>query len=127
VKVQESSKNIIPSRNNTLNNKVIVIDGLIGGGKGFLSSIVSSLPGVEMWIHRPEVEQICAMHSMSHISTHGATTLLKNLTDNETFNLSVSREINCRPSDLSSIFNSSKTRPWRQWQNHCFWLVKTRK
>ena len=33
--------------------KIVIVDGMIGGGKNLISSIVSSLPNVEMWLHKP--------------------------------------------------------------------------
>jgi hypothetical protein len=48
---------------------------LLEGGKGLLSPIISALPKVEMWIHQPQIEQICAMHYLSHISIQGANAL----------------------------------------------------
>ena len=57
----------IPTRPGFMTNKVLVVDGLVGGGKALLSQILAALPQVEMWIHREELEQICAMHSLGHI------------------------------------------------------------
>ena len=37
------------SRSAKMLNKVIVVDGMIGGGKNLVSIIASSLPKVEMW------------------------------------------------------------------------------
>ena len=40
------------NRPTNLTNKVIIVDGMIGGGKELVSSIISSLPKVEMWMHK---------------------------------------------------------------------------
>lgn len=98
----------IPSRSNYLNNKVVVVDGLVGGGKALISSIVGALPKVEMWVHRPEIEQICSMHHLGHITKEGAVSLLKHWFDQEAINLSIVRDINCRPTDRSSIFRDAR-------------------
>jgi len=102
---------VVPSRSNFLNNKIVVVDGLIGGGKGLISAIIGALPKVEMWVHSPKIEQICAMHSLGHTSTEGAEVLIKNWVDEEIVNLSIMRNINCRPSDMTSVFRDA--RPFR--------------
>jgi hypothetical protein len=88
--------------------KVVIVDGLIGGGKSMLSPIIESLPGVEMWIHRPELEQICALHHLGHISISGASTLIRHAADYDIYNMAISREVNMRPVDRSSMFRSNK-------------------
>ena len=100
----ESTNKFIPSRPNFIDNKVVVVDGLVGGGKGLISQIISALPGVEMWVHRPQIEQVCGLHYLSHISMEGAITLIKTWVDEEAYNISMLRNTNCRPSDYSSIF-----------------------
>ena len=102
---------VVPSRSNFLNNKIVVVDGLIGGGKGLISAIIGALPKVEMWVHSRKIEQICAMHSLGHTSTEGAEVLIKNWVDEEIVNLSIMRNINCRPSDMTSVFRDA--RPFR--------------
>ena len=91
-----------------LAKKVVIVDGMIGGGKNLMSSIVSSLPSVEMWLHKPKIEQICMLHYYGHISLEAAKTLIKVWIDEETFNQSISRDTNFKPSDHSSVFHDSK-------------------
>ena len=93
----------IPTRPGFMTNKVLVVDGLVGGGKALISQILAALPQVEMWIHREELEQICAMHSLGHISTDGAVTLIRSWIDSDACNVSMLRNVNCRPADQSSI------------------------
>ena len=100
----ESANKIIPSRPNFIDNKVVVVDGLIGGGKGLISQIISALPGVEMWVHNPQIEQVCGLHHLDHVSMEGAITLIKNWVDEEAYNLSMLRNANFRHKDMSSIF-----------------------
>jgi len=82
----------------------VVVDGLVGGGKGLISQIISALPGVEMWVHRPQIEQLCGLHQLGHISMEGTVTLIKNWVDEEAYNLSMLRNANFRYKDMSSIF-----------------------
>ena len=93
-----------PYRPQFIDNKVIVSDGLIGGGKGLISQILSALPNVEMWIHNPQIEQICGLHHIKHISMDGAVAILRSMFDEEANNLSISRNVNFRFKDMSSIF-----------------------
>ncbi len=111
---QEINKGITPSRQDFLNNKIVVVDGLIGGGKGLLSPIVGSLPKVEILVHRPKIEQICSMSHLKQITVKGAEILIKSWLDEEIINLSITRDVNFRPSDVSSIFHDA--RPWRYLQ-----------
>jgi len=41
-------QSVYPSRPAFLNNKIVVVDGLAGGGKGLISTVVGALPRVEM-------------------------------------------------------------------------------
>ena len=54
---------------------MVVVDGLIGEGKGLLSPIVGSLPKVEILVHRPKIEQICSMSRLKQITVGGAEIL----------------------------------------------------
>jgi len=101
----------VPNRPNYLSNKVMIVDGLVGGGKGMISPIVGSIPKVEMWIHRGKIEQICGVHHLDNISSDGAVSLLKSWIDEEFYNISIVRETNLRFKDMSCIFKDA--RPWR--------------
>ncbi len=101
----------IPNRESYIHNKVLFVDGLVGGGKGLISAIVGSLPRVEMWVSRSKIEQICGMHHLDHISMEGTVALLRSWIDKEFYNISIVRETNFRPKDMSSIFKDA--RPWR--------------
>lgn len=101
----------IPIRGDFLDNKVVVVDGLVGGGKGLVSSIVGSLPRVEMLTHLPKIEQICSIYDLGHISLEGSTALIKSWIDEEFVNSSIARNVNCKASDMSSIFHDA--RPYR--------------
>lgn len=88
--------------------KVVIVDGMIGGGKNLISSIITSLPNVEMWLHKPKVEQICILCNHDHVSLDAAKTLIKIWVDEEIYNQSISRNTNFKPSDYSSVFHDSK-------------------
>ncbi|MBL79393.1 MAG: hypothetical protein CMH70_05120 [Nitrosomonadaceae bacterium] len=102
---------IVPNRPDFFKNKVVFVDGLIGGGKGLMSSVVGALPRVEMWVSRQAIENVCGVHHLEHISMEGAVSLIKNWADQEIYNSSMSRDVNFRFKDMSSVFRDA--RPWR--------------
>ena len=96
------------SRESFLNNKVIFADGFVGGGKTLLGQIIASLDGVEMWVHRPLVEQLCGLHAHGEINEASAVNLLNCCFDNEAYSQALLRDSNFRPYDHSSIFKYPK-------------------
>tara|TARA_E500000178_G_scaffold341319_1_gene385116 strand:- start:780 stop:1853 length:1074 start_codon:yes stop_codon:yes gene_type:complete len=94
--------------------KVVIVDGMIGGGKNLISSIVSSLPNIEMWLHKPNIEQICVLHYQGHITLDATKTLIKTWMEEEIYNQSMSRNTNFKPSDYSSVFYDA--RPMRYFK-----------
>jgi hypothetical protein len=97
-----------PDRPLDLVKKVVIVDGMIGGGKNLISSIVSSLPNVEMWLHKPNIEQICVLHHQGHISLDATKTLIKTWMEEEIYNQSMSRNTNFKLSDYSSVFYDAR-------------------
>lgn len=95
-------------RKNFLANKTIFIDGLWGCGKTMISSIVSSFPKVELLSYIPEIERIIELHFLKKISDDAAETMIRLHTDEKIYHQMMSRDVNFRPSDLSSIFNSNQ-------------------
>lgn len=95
-------------RKDFLANKTIFIDGLQGCGKTMISSIVSSFPKVELLSYIPEIERVIELHFLKKISDDAAETMIRLFTDQKIYNLMMSRDLNFRPSDLSSAFNSNQ-------------------
>ena len=91
-----------------LNQKIVIVDGLIGGGKGMLSPIVSAMPNVEMWLHRPLWDVVCQMYYLDKMSADAASTYFQYSSDYDIYNLQLGRELNARPSDVSGLFKSGK-------------------
>ena len=92
-------------RKGILANKILITDGLPGCGKTMLSPILSSLDRVEMYYFAFEIEFIVRMNYFKKISNNAAETLIKMLVDYKLYNSMMSREVNFRPSDLSSVTN----------------------
>ena len=95
-------------RNGHLAEKVVFVDGLWGSGKTMLSPIIAALDRVELLTYTYEIEYICSLYFLKKISNDGAETMVRMLTDLQLYNSMMSREINFRPNDLSSVFNDSQ-------------------
>lgn len=90
-------------RKGELAKKILITDGLPGCGKTMLSPILSSLKRVEMYYFAFEIEFILRMSSFKKIKTDAAISLVRMLTDYKLYNSMMSREINFRDLDLSSV------------------------
>ena len=94
-------------RNKFLAPKVVFVDGLWGCGKTMLSPILSSMDRVELLSYIYELENICSLFYLKKISKNGAEAMIKFTTDLKIYNTMMSRDVNFRPSDLSSVYNDS--------------------
>ena len=94
-------------RNSFLAPKVIFVDGLWGCGKTMLSPILSSMDRVELLSYTYELENICSLFYLKKISKNGAEAMIKFITDLKIYNTMMSRDVNFRPSDLSSVYNDA--------------------
>ena len=91
------------SKKNDMGNQVIFIDGLPGCGKTLFSPIVSSMKNVEQYIFSYEVEQYCGLYILGNMNLNSTSVMIKEALDLRIYNLMMSREVNFRPSDLSSV------------------------
>lgn len=101
-------------REKNLAEKIIFVDGLWGCGKTMLSPIIAAFDRVELLTYAYEIEYICSLYFLNNISQDGAETMIKILADLQLYNSMMSREINFRPDDLSSVLNDA--RPQRYFQ-----------
>lgn len=90
-------------RTQPLTQQVIFVDGLAGCGKTMLAPIVSSFDRVELMTYAFEIQWYCAQYFMGELSLHGAKTLIQLQADLKLYNTMMGREVNFRPSDLSSV------------------------
>lgn len=97
------SKTVV--RSDFLAPKVVFIDGLPGCGKTLFSSLLSSFNRVEKITYAYETEHICALKYLGKISTDAAEIMVRIQTDLLIYDMMMSRNVNCRPKDLSSVFN----------------------
>jgi hypothetical protein len=94
-----------------LAEQTVFVGGLPGCGKTMMSPIVTSLARVEIQKFNEILEHVCALRLLGSLDEAAATTMIRMLTDLDLYRLTMSREVNMRVSDLSSIFKNPGT--WR--------------
>jgi hypothetical protein len=88
--------------------EIVLLDGLTGTGKTMLMRIMDTYANVAPPRFDYQLEQICIGISELKIERRAGIQLLQLLIDQRQYDLTLSRELNFRPSDLSSILKSSK-------------------
>lgn len=96
------------TRPDSFSNTVVFIDGLEGCGKTLFSSLISSFDRVEKLTYSYEIEHICTLNFLNKIESSACSSLIQMWTDLILYNTMMSREVNFRPSDLSSIFKHNQ-------------------
>jgi len=91
-----------------LSEQVVILDGLTGTGKTMFSPLLSSLERMQNARFEYMLEYLCIAASSGKLTSDAAHSLLNLLADNKCYDGMISREVNFRPGDLSSVFNSSK-------------------
>lgn len=91
-------------RKSHLAEKVVFIDGLPGCGKTLFSSLVTAFERVEKITYSYEIEHLCAIYQLKRAENDSVVAMIRMLTDLIVYDMMMSRNVNCRPSDLSSIF-----------------------
>ena len=96
----------ILSRKAHLAEKVVFVDGLPGCGKTLFSTLISSMDRIELLSYTYEVEHICALYYLDKIPIDAASTMVRMQTDLKLYNTMMGRDVNFRPTDLSSVINN---------------------
>ena len=86
--------------------KAVIVDGIPGCGKTMLSAVISSLDRVEIFQYANDIETFCILNYFEKIETQIASQMIASKMDYMLYNLMMSREVNFRYSDLSSVFKS---------------------
>ena len=86
--------------------EIVFVDGLSGSGKTALLMAVSSLKRVEMSRFEHIYEYACALEHVGRISSDATDVLLQIHIDLACYNTMISRSVNFRPGDSSSVLNS---------------------
>jgi hypothetical protein len=96
------------NRKNTYSNQVILLDGISGTGKTMIMRMIDDLPDVIPPRFNYQLEHLCIAVHEEKLEASAGREILQLLLDQNYYDSSISREINLRPSDLSSILKSSK-------------------
>ena len=94
------------SRNKPFLNKVVLVDGLPGCGKTLLSAVISALDRVELLSYSYEIELYCQLCSLNKLPEKSVEYLIKMQLDLKLYDTMMSRNVNFRPSDLSSVIGN---------------------
>ena len=94
------------SRKAHLAEKIVFVDGLPGCGKTLFSTLIASMDRVELLSYTYEVEHICALYYLDKISIDAAKAMVSMQTDLKIYNTMMGRDVNFRPTDLSSVFKN---------------------
>lgn len=97
----------ILSRKAHLAEKIVFVDGLPGCGKTLFSRLIASMDRVELLVYPYEVEHICHLYHLDKMPIDAAKTMVRLQTDLRIYNAMMGREVNFRPSDVSSVLNDN--------------------
>ena len=97
------------SRDIFLNDQIVILDGLTGTGKTMFTPLISSFKRVQNARFEYMFEYLCISSKHKKITEDAYKSLLNLLSDIKLYDGLISREVNFRPSDLSSVFKSSKS------------------
>lgn len=96
------------SRPINLCKQIVILDGISGTGKTMFTPILSSFKRMQNARFEYMVEYLCISAHKAKITEDASRTLLNLLADLKCYDGMISREVNFRPNDLSSVFKSSK-------------------
>lgn len=89
--------------------QVVILDGLTGTGKTMFSPLLSSFDRVQNARFEYMLEFLCIAAGNGKLAPDAASTMLNLLADIKCYDGVISREVNFRFTDLSSVFKSSRT------------------
>lgn len=96
----------IISRNKYLTEKLLVLDGLTGTGKTMMSALLESYNRVEVGRFIYDIEYISISEMLGAQRRDATKAILGLVIDSKLYDNMISREVNFRPSDLSSVFKN---------------------
>lgn len=92
-------------RDKNLCNNIIILDGLTGTGKTMFAPLINSFERVQNSRFEYMIEFLCISAKNEKLDSHTSNSILNLLADIKHYDGAISREVNFRPSDLSSIFS----------------------
>jgi len=95
-------------RNHHLTEDLVVLDGLTGTGKTMLAPIIGSFERVEVGRFIYDIEYICVSQALGAHRSDSAQHILDLIIDWKLYDNFISREVNFRPGDLSTVLSSHR-------------------
>ncbi|MBI3021800.1 MAG: hypothetical protein HYY59_07375 [Candidatus Omnitrophica bacterium] len=89
--------------------RLLVIGGLPGCGKGLLAPILGTLARIEIQKYNEAIEHVCGLRLLGKLDEETATVMIRMLTDLDLYYLSMSREVNLRFGDITSVWKNAGT------------------
>jgi hypothetical protein len=96
------------SKNLQLSSELLIIDGMWGVGKSVITELLSSFNSLENLNINYLYDYIPNFYSSKSIEHDAAVMLMRNLFDSLTYDMCLSRSVNFRYKDQTSIFNHPK-------------------
>jgi hypothetical protein len=96
--------NSIAARDKNFLQQLVLVDGQSGSGKAILDTAVTSMERVELLQISTPIEYICALRSLGKMTSDGAETMIKLQADMTLYETMMSRNVNFRVLDQSSVF-----------------------
>ena len=94
--------------------KIIVSDGIAGGGKLLICNLISSLPQVDQWIADPTIEQQVALNKLKISNLDTCSYIIKTNHNRIVYDSSMMRSSNFRKSDRSSVTNHPRYKSFKK-------------
>jgi len=91
-------------KNQSILNNLVIIDGFSSSGKSLFTPIFGHLQRCEQWQIDYKYEYIASLEALNKIDKDAAKGLLNIWTDNHIYDLFISRNINLRPTDMTSPY-----------------------
>lgn len=101
-------------RSQTLAKNIAIVDGFSGTGKSLMMPLLSNLKHGEVWQISEETEGVCLLESLNLVDYDAAKALVKRNFDKRLYDLSISRNVNFRATDDSSIQNTLLTSKYKK-------------
>lgn len=95
-------------RSNSYPSETVLLDGISGTGKTMVMRILGSFTGIIPPRFNYQLEQICIAIYEGKLETNAGIEILQLMLDQNHYDAALSREVNFRPNDLSSILASPK-------------------
>ena len=91
-------------RDEILLEQLVLVDGQPGCGKTLFTAIVAAMERVELLNYSSELENLCALRYLKKITEDAVEAMIRIQMDLVIYETMMSRRVNIRPGDLSSIF-----------------------